>query len=76
MAKIKKICDSCGKEKTFKAGRRWGAICNSGHYICKKCDKLGIIWLLLTPFHLGLKKRKKCPVCKDRLRYIKRSEVL
>lgn len=53
---MKRICDSCGKEKVVEGGKT----CASGHFICKEC-----YWktagLLAGP-------KKNCPLCKKPLR--------
>ena len=51
----KRICDSCGKEKTLE----YGQTCEKGHFICSNCR--GNTSIISTT-------RKYCPICKTKLR--------
>jgi hypothetical protein len=55
---MRRICDSCGKEKDVKGGRT----CENGHFICKDCVWAGVG---LLSFGGDL---KYCPLCKKPLR--------
>jgi|GEM_PF-5128571 len=78
MAKLKRTCDRCGKQRVFKNRRNWGAICKAGHFICKKCHRKSLIWFILNPFQLSFMpgKKKKCPICKEKLLAIKKTDLV
>ncbi len=76
MAKVKRACDKCGKTRVFRNHPEWGGICRAGHYICWKCRRKSLLWILLDPFALlGIRQKKKCPVCRQKLRNVKKADL-
>jgi len=79
MAKTKRICDNCKKERTFKRGKNWGAICTSNHYVCRNCRRHSFLRLLFMPFVFILpdgKNKSKRPICKGKFRWIKNTDLV
>lgn len=78
--KTTRVCDKCGKERTFKAGRQHGAICASGHFICRRCQEKAAgfgrkLLFVFNPFAVGRTKAKRCPICNEKLRPIAKGDV-
>ena len=78
MAKRKQRCDKCGKQRVFKTGRRTGAICGAGHFICKKCQRSSLLWRIIDPISIGIgpSLRKRCPVCNEKLKAVRKRDLV